>query len=155
MRVVLAVVLSAVLTCSVLAQGQEVEPARSMVLETVLKFYAAFNSHGWDKATEFATEDWNHINPFGGRTAGRASTVDDLKRVHSTFLKGVTDEFEMADIRFATADVAVATVVSRMSTYTTPDGAEHRNDRNIRTFVVVKRSGRWQIMQDHNTIIAP
>ena len=74
--------------------------------------------------------------------------------VHTRFLKGVTDTIENMDLRFATPDVAVATVASRVSTYTTPDGNAHANERWIRTFVVVNRGGRWLIMQDQNTVIA-
>ena len=123
------------------------------VRQAVQSFYDAFNSHGFDRASQFATQDWNHINPFGGRTRGRVATVTDLQRVHSTFLKNVSDAVEEMDVRFATPNVAVATVTSRVSTYTTPDGVKHENERNIRTFVVVKRGGQWLIMQDHNTII--
>jgi hypothetical protein len=36
------------------------------VREAVQSFYAAFNKHGFDNAEKFTTEDWNHINPFGG-----------------------------------------------------------------------------------------
>ena len=123
------------------------------VRQAVQSFYDAFNAHGFERATEFTTEDWNHINPFGGRTRGRSETLEDLKQVHSTFLKGVTDKVEEMDVRFADPSVAVVTVTSRISTYTTPDGIKHENDRHIRTFVVVRRNGRWLIMQDQNTII--
>ena len=137
---------------SLVAQPRSDEAAARRAVEA---FYAAFNSHGWDKALEFATEDWNHINPFGGRTRGRNETLADLKRVHSTFLKGVTDKVESIDVRLATSDVAVATVVSQVSAYTTPDGQKHDPARQIRTFVLVTKAGRWRIMQDHNTIVAP
>jgi uncharacterized protein (TIGR02246 family) len=123
------------------------------VRQAVQSFYDAFNSHGFERATEFTTDDWNHINPFGGRTRGRSATLEDLKQVHSTFLKGVSDKVEEMDVRFADPNVAVVTVTSRINTYTTPDGIKHENDRHIRTFVVVRRNGRWLIMQDQNTII--
>lgn len=123
------------------------------VRQAVQSFYAAFNAHGFVRAAEYTTEDWNHINPFGGRTRGRMAVLKELNEVHSTFLKGVSDTIEEMDVRFATPDVAVVTVTSRMSTYTTPDGAKHENERHIRTFAVVRRSGRWLIMQDQNTII--
>ena len=74
--------------------------------------------------------------------------------MHTTFLKGVSDTIESMDIRFATPDVAVVTVTSRMSTFTTPDGVKRENELHIRTFVVVKRSGRWLIIQDQHTLIA-
>ena len=116
-------------------------------------FYDAFNAHGFGRAAEYTTEDWNHINPFGGRTRGREAVLKELTEVHSTFLKGVSDRIEEMDVRFATADVAVVTVISHMSTFTTPDGIKHENERHVRTFVVVKRTGRWLIMQDQNTLV--
>jgi uncharacterized protein (TIGR02246 family) len=125
------------------------------VRRAVQSFYDAFNSHGFDRAAEFTTEDWNHINPFGGRTRGRSDTLKDLHQVHSTFLKGVSETVEEIDVRFADANVAVVTVLSRIGTYVTPDGTKHENNRHLRTFVVVKKKGRWLIMQDQNTIVEP
>lgn len=123
------------------------------VRQTVQSFYEAFNAHGFERASEYTTEDWNHLNPFGGRTRGREAVLKELSEVHSTFLKGVSDTIEDMDVRFASNDVAVVTVVSRMSTFTTPDGVRHENERHIRTFVVVKRNSRWLIMQDQNTTV--
>lgn len=123
------------------------------VRQTVQSFYDAFNAHGFGNAAKYTTADWNHINPFGGRTRGREAVLKELSEVHSTFLKGVSDTIEEMDVRFASPDAAVVTVTSRMSTYTTPDGVRHENERHIRTFVVAKRSGRWLIMQDQNTIM--
>ena len=150
MTISLAVIVFVSLPGLVVAQTSSKE---RQVRQAVQSFYDAFNSHGFDRASKFTTEDWNHINPFGGRTRGRASTLKDLHAVHSTFLKGVSDTIEEMDVRFATPTVAVVTVTSRTSTFTTPDGVRHENERHIRTFVVVKRSGRWLIMQDQNTTI--
>jgi uncharacterized protein (TIGR02246 family) len=130
-----------------------VAPDDGAVRQTVLAFYDAFNSHGFDRAADYTTDDWNHINPGGGRTQGRAAVLKELHEVHATFLKGVTDTIEEMDIRFAAPGVAIATVKSRMSTFTMPDGSQHVKEGHIRTFVVVKRAGRWLIMQDHNTTI--
>ncbi len=136
-----------------LAIGQT--PSREkQVRQAVERFYAEFNSHGFEGAAEYTTEDWNHISPLGGRTRGRDATLKDLKEVHSAFLNGVTDTIEDMDVRFATPDVAVVTVNSLMSTFVTPDKVRHENERHIRTFVVVNRNGRWLIMQDQNTAIS-
>ena len=115
-------------------------------------FHKAFDD-GFTGPAEYATEDWNHINPYGGRDRGREATLKTVRQVHQTFLKGTTDTIEDMDIRFATADVAVATVISVMSPFTSPDGVKHGVERHIRTFVVTKRGDRWLIMQDHNTTI--
>jgi uncharacterized protein (TIGR02246 family) len=79
--------------------------------------------------------------------------LQEVREVHTTFLKGVTDTVEEIEVRFATRDVAVATVVSRVSPFVTPDGVRHENESHIRTYVVVRRDTRWLIMQDHNTAI--
>ena len=122
------------------------------VRSTIEAFYKAFDD-GFTQPAEFATEDWNHINPFGGRTRSREATLKEVREVHQSFLKGATETVESMDIRFATPEVAVGTVVSVGSGFTSPDGVKHGPGRAIRTFVVVKRGKRWQIMQDQNTVI--
>lgn len=150
MRILLAAVISLVFAVGAFAQTPGKE---KQVRHAVQSFYDAFNAHGFGRAAEYTTEDWNHINPLGGRKRGREAVLKELKEVHSTFLKGVSDTVEDMNVRFATPDVAVVTVTSRMSTFTTPDGVKHDNERHIRTFIVVKRNNRWLIMQDQNTAI--
>lgn len=116
-------------------------------------FYEAFDE-GFNEPADYATEDWHHINPFGGLDASREETLDTVRRVHRTFLRGSTDTVQHMSVRFATPDVAVGTVVSVMSGYTLPSGVDHPEGRYIRTFVVVKRADRWLIMQDHNTPVS-
>jgi uncharacterized protein (TIGR02246 family) len=122
------------------------------VRSAIRAFYKAFDN-GFVAPADYATEDWNHINPYGGRDRGREATLKTVRDVHQTFLKGTTDTIENMDIRFAADDVAVGTVTSVMSSFTSPDGVKHGVERHIRTFVVVKRGGRWLIMQDHNTTV--
>ena len=124
------------------------------VRRTVQRFYDAFNTHGFDRAVEFTTDDWVHINPSGGETRGRAAVLTELREVHGSFLKGVTDTPDSIAVRFAAPDVAVATVPSRLTPFTTPDGVRHVDERQVRTFVVVRRAGAWRIMQDQNTVRA-
>ena len=121
------------------------------VRAAVEAFYAAFNSHDFSRVP--VTEDWEHVNPFGGTARGRETVLKELREVHSTFLKGVTDTVIQMTVRMASADVAIATVTSQMSTYTTPNGSRYENEQHIRTFVVVKRENRWLIMHDQNTTI--
>lgn len=127
--------------------------------QVVQSFYADLNAHKFGRAAEYTTEDWNHINPFGGWTRGRKAVLRELKEAHATILKGVSMTIEDMSVRFATPDVAVVTVINRMGTYYPPDGVDRgtnkrENERQIRTFIVVKRSDRWLLMQDQNTIIS-
>jgi uncharacterized protein (TIGR02246 family) len=133
-----------------LARSQSDEAAARTPVEA---FYTAFNT-GFVGPADFAAEDWAHINPFGGWTRGRENVLKEIRAVHSTFLKGATETIEQIEVRFASPDAAVVTVISGASTFTTPDGVKHENGRNIRTFVVAKRAGRWLVIQDQNTMIA-
>ena len=132
--------------------GAQGRAAEAEVRRTVQAFYDAFNAHGFAGASAFTTDDWVHVNPGGGVTRGREAVLAELREVHASFLKGVTDKPDSIEVRFATPQVAVVTVPSRVSTYVTPDGVRHENERQIRTFVVVRRAGAWRIMQDHNTV---
>ena len=127
----------------------------AQVRKAVQSFYEAFNSHDFARVPEFTTEDWTHINPLGGWTRGRDAVLAELREVHSSFLKGVTDTIEEMEVRFATTGVAIVTVPSKTSPYTSPDGVRRENQRQIRTFVLVKRHGGWLIMQDQNTFRNP
>jgi len=122
------------------------------VRTAIQAFYKAFGE-GFTLPADYATEDWNRINPYGGRDRGREATLKTVREVHQSFLKGTTDTIESMDIRFATSDVAIGTVVSVTSPFTSPDGVKHGLERHIRTFVVVQRANRWRIMQDQNTTI--
>lgn len=122
------------------------------IRQIVQAFYDTFNSHNFENAQEYTTPDWIHINPLGSWSEGREAVLNELRVVHNTFLKNVTDIVEDMFIRFASPGVAVVMVPSTLSgTFTTPDGVSHENDRQIRTFVVVKVDDRWRIMHDHNT----
>lgn len=125
----------------------------AQVRQSVEAFYRAFNSHNFDRVSEFTTDDWNHINPNGGWTRGRDAVLAELRRVHGGVLKDVSDTIESMSVRFASDDVALAIVTSHVSTYYLPDGTKHENERQRRSFIVVRKSDRWLIMQDQNTVI--
>ena len=136
----------------VMSPAAQCEDAEAAVRTTIRAFYEAFDK-GFVGPADYATEDWNHINPNGGRARGREATLNVVRAVHQSFLKDTTDTIEDMDVRFASEDVAIGTVTSLMSPFTSPDGVKHRAERHIRTFIVVKRDRRWLIMQDHNTTV--
>jgi len=148
MKLVLAVPLNLLIVIGLHAQPATQE---AQVRKAVQSFYDAFNSHDFGRVPEFTTEDWTHINPLGGWTRGRDAVLKEVREVHASFLKGVTDTIEEMEVKFATANVAIVTVPSRTSPYTSPDGVKREDQRQIRTFVLVQRHGRWLIMQDRNT----
>jgi len=83
-----------VLSVTIFASSLSLQPSgpEAQVSQTVQAFYTAFNApNGFEMAADFATDDWNHINPFGGRTNGRTAVLKEALEVHRTFLKGVSD----------------------------------------------------------------
>jgi hypothetical protein len=87
-------------------------------------FYKNFNE-GFTRTADYATEDWNHIDPNGGRNRGREATLKRVREVHQTFLKGAKESIESMDVRFAADGVAVETIVSVSSPCVSPDGTKH------------------------------
>lgn len=81
-----------------------------------------------------------------------------LTRAHAVAPQGqgkFTGIYDMqSDVRFASVDVAIATVTSVSSPFASSDETSHQLPRGIRTFVVVNRAERWLIVQDQNTTVA-
>ena len=137
---------------SFVGKGQSSQD-KEAIKKVVIAFQDDFNEGTFKNAEAYSTSDWRHINPGGGIDKGRDSVLLTVRAVHKTFLKGVTMQIESIEIRFLTTDAAIADVIHKVDTYTTPDGVRHENERHIKTYVVVKKKGRWLLAQDHNTVI--
>ena len=137
---------------SFITKGQSSQD-KEAVKNVVIAFQEDFNEGSFKNAEAYSTIDWEHINPGGGIDKGRDSVLKTVRAVHQTFLKGVTMRIESMDIRFITSDVAIADVIHNIDNYTTPDGIKHENERHIKTYVVVKKKGKWLLAHDHNTAI--
>ena len=137
---------------SFVGKGQSSQD-KEAIKKVVNAFQEDFNEGSFKNADAYSTADWRHINPGGGIDKGRDSVLITVRAVHQTFLKGVTMRIESMDIRFLTPDVAIADVIHMVDNYTTPDGIKHENERHIKTYVVVKKKGKWLLAQDHNTVI--
>ena len=125
-----------------------------LVKKVVLAFQDDFNEGGFKNVKFYTTADWEHINPGGGITKGREEVLKEVRAVHQTFLKGVSLTIESITIRFLTPTVAIADVVHKSSEYELPQGVKHQNERQMKTYVIVKRKNIWLLTLDQNTIIA-
>jgi hypothetical protein len=72
MRSIVALVVGLTLPTLMRAQLPNQE---APVRQVVQAFYDTFNSAEFNRASEFTSEDWNHISPLGGRTRGREATA--------------------------------------------------------------------------------
>ena len=125
------------------------------VKKVVLSFQDDFNEGSFKNADTYTTSDWGHINPGGGIDIGRASTLQTVRAVHQSFLKGVSITTDSMKVRFVTSDVALVTAFHTIDTYITPDSVKHEDERQIKSYVIVKQNGKWLLTLDHNTSIQP
>ena len=109
-----------------------------MIKKVVNAFQDDFNEGSFRNAAAYTTLDWVHINPLGGIDKGRENVLKVVRPVHQAFLKGVTMIIEAMEIRYITSNVAIADVIHKIDNYTTPDGVQHKNERHIKTYILVK-----------------
>ena len=140
------------LAISLITSAQNVSDDQ-LVKKVVLSFQDDFNEGGFKNAPNYTTADWEHLNPLGGITKGRAEVLKEVRAVHRTFLNGVTMEIDSMMVRFITPDVAIADVIHKISTFELPPGVKHENERHLKTYVLVKKNGKWLLTHDQNTII--
>lgn len=129
------------------------ESDEEAVKKVVVEFVQDFNDGSFKKAELYATEDWIHINPGGGIDVGKKNVLNRVRSVHQTFLKNVSISIDSMTVRFVTPEVALVTAHHPVDDYTTPDNVTHSNERQIKSYVMVKRNGRWLMTLDHNTVI--
>lgn len=114
----------------------------------VAAYLAAFNAHSFGNTADFATEDWNFINPTGVWSRNRAATVASEEMLSKVILKGVKLTVLNTWVAYVSSDVAVITLTSRLENFMFPDEALERS-----TFVVVQRAGKWWLHHTHVTTI--
>ena len=148
------IVFIAILCSSVLFCNGQVSKDIELVTKVIRDFQSDFNDGGFKNAYSYTTSDWEHINPLGGISKGRENVLNEVRAVHQSFLKGVTMKMESIKIRFIAPSVAIGDVIHIMDDFTTPDGIKHLNERQIKTYIVVKKEDKWLLTHDHNTTIS-
>jgi uncharacterized protein (TIGR02246 family) len=150
MKAALLLLSTCFLSLLVVAQTSQDKEA---VKNVVIAFQEDFNDGTFKNAYTYTTEDWEHINPLGGVDKGRETVLNVVRSVHETFLKGVTMSVQTMSIRFINPNTAIATVVHRISDFTTPDGVTHKNEQHVKTYVVARNKGKWLLTHDHASIV--
>ena len=134
------------------ARGSDDE---QLVREVVKSFVTDYNNGDFKNAPSYTTEDWVHINPGGGLTRGRDEVLEEVRAIHKTMLKGVSITIDRMTVHFVTRDVALVNAIHKSDNFVTPeDGVNHENERQMKTYVVVKHNGKWLLALDQNTIIS-
>lgn len=123
------------------------------VREVIRLFQADFNEGTFQNAPSYTTEDWEHIHSGGGITRGRDQVLSEVRSVHQSILKGVSMSMESMTIRYVTADVALVVALHNVSPHKSSSGEMHVGEQWLKTYIVVRRNGRWLLTHDHATTI--
>lgn len=151
MKTFLFIIIATIISVAGISQSPEDE---ELVKKVVIAFQEDFNNGSFKNAAFYTTADWEHLNPGGGITKGRNEVLKEVREVHQTFLKGVSMTMQSISIRFITPDVAIADVIHKISNFEFPEGVKHENELNLKTYVVVKKKGKWLLTHDQNTTVA-
>jgi uncharacterized protein (TIGR02246 family) len=138
---------------SIVSMGQSTKD-EEFVKKVIHAFQDDFNDGSFKNAASYTTSDWEHLNPGGGITKGRDEVLKEVRDVHQSILKGVSMTIQSMSIRFITPDVAIADVIHKVSDFEFPAGVKHKNELNLKTYVVVKQKGKWLLTHDQNTTVA-
>jgi uncharacterized protein (TIGR02246 family) len=128
---------------------------KQAVKNVIAAFQDDFNEGTYKNVNNYTTTDWEHINPIGGQTIGRDAVLKELLPLHQTILKGVTMSTENTTIRFLAPTVAMVNVVHKIGDYELPAGVKHHDEHHMKTYIVVKKQGRWLLTLDQNNVIVP
>jgi uncharacterized protein (TIGR02246 family) len=123
------------------------------VRTAVRTFEKGWNSHDMDIMFQAFTPDADWVNVVGMWWQGLA----DVRRAHRIFHESAFKEtplhLDAIQVRFVTADVAIAVVRWKKGSFTPPDGRLRPEGRDLMSVVLVKQKGRWLIAHGHNTTI--
>jgi len=113
----------------------------------------AWNQHNARAYAGLFAADGDVVNVVAWWWKGRAEIESNLTRMFSSTFRESTLTFTQVDVRFLTADIAIAHARWTMTGAHMPGVPEPRE--GLQTLTVQKRSGEWLIVAFHNTNYIP
>jgi uncharacterized protein (TIGR02246 family) len=111
----------------------------------------AWNRHDINALSALVAEDVRFVNVAGNVLNGREEFAKLQTRTHPTQFKDSVRTVTGTDIKFLTADIAVAHVRWGMKGDKDADGTPRPPRNGVMMQVLVKRSGAWTIVAVQNT----
>ena len=111
----------------------------------------AWNRHDINALSALVAEDVRFVNVAGNVLNGREEFAKLQTRTHATQFKDSVRTVTGTDIKFLTADIAVAHVRWGMKGDKDADGTPRPPRNGVMMQVLVKRSGAWTIVAVQNT----
>jgi len=114
----------------------------------------AWNQHNARAYAGLFAEDGDVVNVVAWWWKGRAEIESNLTRMFSSAFRESTLTFTQVNVRFLTADIAIAHARWTMTGAHMPPGLPEPRE-GLQTLTVQKRSGEWLIVAFHNTNYIP
>jgi uncharacterized protein (TIGR02246 family) len=123
------------------------------IRKLVGSFINDLNKGDFSKLPDYGTKEWIHINSNGGITYGRDEVVPEIFQSYKTNLKDAKIAIDNMTIRMLSPDAATVTVIHKIDSYTDSRGIKNTNQKQVKTYVVIKQQGKWLLSLDQSTII--
>ena len=120
-----------------------------LVRQIAKSFVTDYNNGDFKNAPSDTTDEKVHLNPVSGLTRGQEEVLKKVRAISKTTLKRVSVTIESMTVQFGTDGVALVDAIHRGDSYIT-----HENERQMKTYLVVKQKGKWLLALDQNSIVS-
>jgi uncharacterized protein (TIGR02246 family) len=150
MRILLASMVLALAVSPLSANQADEENA---IREIQARWDEAWNRNDVAALSSLVSEDVRFVNVAGQVLTGRTEFERLQTRTHAMQFKGSVRTVTGTDIKFLTADIAVAHVRWGMRGDKDPDGMPRQPRHGVMMQVLTKRDGKWSVVAAQNTNI--
>ncbi len=150
MRILLALI---VLTLAVSPLSASQADEESAIREIQARWDDAWNRNDVKALSSLVTEDVRFVNVAGQVLTGRGEFEQLQTRTHAMQFKESVRTVTGTEIKFLTADIAVAHVKWGMRGDKDPDGTSRQPRNGVMMQVLMKRDGKWAVVAAQNTNI--
>ncbi len=150
MRILLALI---VLTLAVSPLSASQADEESAIREIQARWDDAWNRNDVKALSSLVTEDVRFVNVAGQVLTGRGEFEQLQTRTHAMQFKESVRTVTGTEIKFLTADIAVAHVKWGMRGDKDPDGTSRQPRNGVMIQVLMKRDGKWAVVAAQNTNI--
>jgi len=150
MRILLALI---VLTLAVSPLSASQADEENAIREIQARWDDAWNRNDVKALSSLVTEDVRFVNVAGQVLTGRGEFEQLQTRTHAMQFKESVRTVTGTEIKFLTADIAVAHVKWGMRGDKDPDGTSRQPRNGVMMQVLMKRDGKWAVVAAQNTNI--
>lgn len=126
---------------------------QKQIANVILAFSDCWNRHDMEAFAQLFAEDAEFVNVVGLWWKGREEIKCAHVATHTTIFKYSRLMINKSAVRFVTRDVAIARSSWKLTGHRSPAGEALPERKGILMNLVVRTSGKWEIIDSQNTDI--